>query len=145
MDAVTKRDTRGMEIKRLLQAKYPQATFQVRLEKYSMGERINISTDLLQEAAWTDEICRIDQAMRNHEDVSEGDYKALKAYQEQTVKNNEIHRQLKADVRAYEHVDRDERGEILSGGNTYVFIHRLAPKLILAHDPATGATIAQAA
>ena len=140
MDTRTKRDTRGTEIKRLLQRLYPQAAFQVRLHKYSMGESINVYTSLLQEADWTDAICRIDQAMRNHEDVSEGDYKALKAYQEQTVKNNEITRQLRADLSAFEHIDRDSRGEILSGGNTYLHIARLAPKRGLIHEQATGAS-----
>mgnify|MGYP001558711498 CR=1 FL=1 len=36
----TMRDTRGTEIKRLLRSLYPEAQFQVHLEKYSMGESI---------------------------------------------------------------------------------------------------------
>ena len=139
------RDQRGREIKRLLQSLYPSAQFQVRLEKYSMGESIHVYTDLLKEAGWTDDICRIDQAMRNHNDVSEGDYKALKAYQEQTEKNNQTTRRLRADLSGYERVDRDERGEILSGGNTYLHISRLAPKRVLTYEKATGATVLQEA
>ena len=113
METRTQRDTRGTEIKRLLKSLYPTAQFQVRLNKYSMGESINVYTDLLKEAGWTDEICRIDQAMRNHEDVSEGDYKALKAYQDQTAKNNETARRLRTDLSGYEHIDRDSQREAI--------------------------------
>lgn len=125
MATMTKRDTRGTEIKRLLQGLYPHAQFRVRLEKYSMGESIHVYTDLLEEGQWSEDMWKIESQMKNHEDVSEGDYKAYQAYKAMLLKNTETQRKLKADLVAFEHVDRDSQGEILGGGNTYLHIHRL--------------------
>ena len=95
------KDTRGYEIKALLKKHYPGAKFSVRLSKYSMGESINIQTDLLKRDL-----------------VDHGGYSSYEYSKETIAKMNEI----KALVKGYESVDRDQYGEILSGGNTYLFV-----------------------
>lgn len=97
------RDTRGSEIKSLLKKHYPNAKFSVRLDKYSMGESINVHTDLIVRE-------RIEH---------EGGYHEYKYSNETVAKIREIESLLSS----YKHIDRDEySGEILSGGNTYLFV-----------------------
>ena len=145
METRTQRDTRGTEIKRLLKALYPTAQFQVRLHKYSMGESINVYTDLLEAGQYADDIWTTENRMRVQESVTDAEYQAYQAYKAMLLKNTETTRRLRADLSGYERVDRDERGEILSGGNTYLHISRLAPKLVLTHDATNGATVAMEA
>ena len=141
----TQRDTRGTEIKQLLRSLYPQAQFQVRLHKYSMGESINVYTDLLEAGQYSEDIWTTESRMRQQESVSDAEYQAYQAYKAMLLKNTETTRRLRADLSGYERVDRDERGEILSGGNTYLHISRLAPKRVLTYEKATGATVLQEA
>jgi hypothetical protein len=99
------RDTRGSEIKALLKKNYPGAKFSVRLDKYSMGESINVHTDLL---------------VREKIEYPTGGF--TYGYSDATVAKM---REIKSLLSEYESVDRDQYGEILSGGNTYLFIEPL--------------------
>lgn len=96
------RDTRSSEIKKILKKEYPNAKFSVRIDKYSMGESINISTDLVAREVLT---------LPNGEEVN--------GYAQKTIDTiHNIERMLKD----FKHVDRDDYGEILSGGNTFLFV-----------------------
>ena len=75
--------------------------------------------------------------------LPEADYQLLKAYRERKAENDAVTQRLKTDLTSFEHIDRDSQGEILAGGNTYLSIHWLAPKLVLSYEAATGVTIAQ--
>ena len=131
METRTQRDTRGTEIKRLLQRQYPQASFRVRLSKYSMGESIHVKTDLLlaypddPRQTWLD----LDNRSRRGEVLTPTEWAQLHEHHRIRTANNETSDTLSRLLRAYESIDRDSvTGEILSGGNTYVFIERLATK-----------------
>lgn len=111
----TMTDNRGREIKKMLIKAFPNGDFRVRLHKYSMGESINIKTNLLK-YGW--------QECLNHGKLENGAYcykcSTPSRYINPTV---EIEKQIKSMVSKYESIDRDEAtGEILSGGNTYVFV-----------------------
>ena len=100
------RDIRAFEIKKQLKKYYPNAKFKVWIHKYSMGESINVRTNAFKidvvpnpnGYGYTREISKKDEETRNH---------------------------IKALLRSYESIDRDQWGEILSGGNTYLFIEEL--------------------
>lgn len=100
------KDTRGFEIKKLLKSKYPNNQFRVRLHKYSMGESIYVNTDLI---------------VRQRIPDPRG-YGYTEPF---TDESNKRMAELKELLRDYESVDRDQWGEILSGGNTYLFIESL--------------------
>ncbi len=97
------RDTRSHEIKKLLKKSYPNATFKVFIDKYSMGESINVRTDAF----------KIDQAP---------DPRGYGYVMQATEENDQIRKNIKSLLSEYESVDRDQTGEILSGGNTYLFV-----------------------
>ena len=96
------KDTRSYEIKRIIKKEFPQAKVRVHINKYSMGESINVDTDICTRELVLDEFGR-----------------STHPYTEQGKKNLDKLREL---LHSYESVDRDQFGEILSGGNTYLFI-----------------------
>jgi hypothetical protein len=101
------RDTRSYEIKRIIKKAFPNAIVKVFIDKYSMGESINIRTDLIKRTIVADP--------RGYGTVG---------YFTDEVKENLKHLELL--LKDYQSVDRDEAtGEILSGGNTYLFIDEL--------------------
>ena len=97
------RDTRSYEIKKLLKKYYPNAKFEVRIDKYSMGESINIRTNAF----------KIDQVP----DPRGYGYVMQASEQDATTRDH-----IQKVLRDYEKIDRDQWGEILSGGNTYLFV-----------------------
>lgn len=97
------RDTRSYEIKRLLKKHYPNAQVKVRIDKYSMGESINVKTDAF--------------VIGKKPDPRGWGY-----VYDVTDKDEKIRQNIKKLLSCYESVDRDQWGEILSGGNTYLFI-----------------------
>lgn len=106
MYSICMRDSRSHEIKKLLKKHYPKATFRVRIDKYSMGESINVATDAFKidqvpdprGYGYVNQISDVDELIRGH---------------------------IKQLLHSYESVDRDQWGEILAGGNTYLFIDTL--------------------
>lgn len=100
------RDTRSTEIKKLLKGFYPNATFNVRIHKYSMGESIYVSTNAF----------KIDQVP----DPRGYGYINQASEQDQTTRTH-----IKKVLGEYESVDRDQWGDILSGGNTFLFVESL--------------------
>lgn len=100
-------DTQSMEIKRLLKKVYPTAQFQVWIHKYSMGESINVRTDLI----------------KSEKVADAGSYTG---YSAQTTEEGKKHRGvIEKLLSKYKSVDRDQWGEILSGGNTFLFVGEL--------------------
>lgn len=98
------RDTRSYEIKKLLKKFYPNAKFEVKINKYSMGESINVRTNAF----------KIDQI------PDPRGYGYVMQASEQDATTRDHIRKVLSD---YESVDRDPySGEILNGGNTYLFV-----------------------
>ena len=123
----TKHDTRGRDIKKLLQKSFPSALFSVKLHKYSMGESININTSLLMELPPDNElIWKAEDMLRNGKGLEHGmpEHTAWKARKEAIAFNDEMVNKIKMLIGSYESIDRDAMGEILSGGNTYINIRR---------------------
>lgn len=100
-------DTRSTEIKKVLRKFYPNATFKVRIHKYSMGEAIYVSTNAF----------KIDQVP----DPRGYGYVMQASEQDTTTRNH-----IKKVLSDYESVDRDQWGEIMSGGNTFLFVEDMA-------------------
>lgn len=100
------RDQRGYEIKKLIKSKYPKAQVRVRIDKYSMGESINVNTDLVK---------------RDRQPDPRG-YGYIEPFTKEGKENLDA---LNVLLRKYSRVDRDEFGDILSGGNTFLFIEAL--------------------
>jgi hypothetical protein len=100
------KDTRSFEIKKLIKKHYPNAKVSVRIDKYSMGESINIQTDLIK---------------RERIEDPRG-YGYTEPFTEESKANLA---KLNSILRTYESVDRDENGDILSGANTFLFIEAL--------------------
>jgi|SRR3989304_4356867 len=98
------RDTRSYEIKRILKKEFPNAKVNVYISKYSMGESINVKTDLVPREKLVDP--------------------SGYGYTEKITDIGLINlNRMKMLLREFESVDRDEAtGEILSGGNTFLFI-----------------------
>jgi hypothetical protein len=99
------RDTRSTEIKKILKNAYPEAQFRVRIHKYSMGESIHVNTDLIK-----------------REKVSEEFGVDIIGY---SKKATEVLGHIETLLRGYESIDRDQWGDILGGGNTFLFIEEL--------------------
>lgn len=125
MDMMTKRDTRGQEIKRLLAAQYPTAHFRVRLHKFSMGESIHVKTDLLKESPYSHDIYALDCRQNRGEHLTEDEYTRWMAYRTVLAHNRQMSQDIRTHLIRYESIDRDQFGEILGGGNTYLNIERL--------------------
>ena len=100
------RDTRSTEIKKLLKKFYPNAIFNVRIHKYSMGESINVSTN----------------AFKVEQVPDPRGYGFINQTSEQDACNRDHIKKLLSE---YERVDRDQWGDILSGGNTFLFIESI--------------------
>src|SRR5687768_6554665 len=100
------RDARSTEIKKLLKKYYPNAQVKVRIHKYSGGESINVRTNAF----------KIEQ----FPDPTGYGYINRPSEQSQTNRDH-----IKSLLSSYQSIDRDEWGEILSGGNTYLFIDEL--------------------
>ncbi len=113
------RDKRSFEIKKTLNKQYPENRFKVRIEKYSGGESINIHTDILKDNWHSDAVWRVEAgANPTSDDIDKyNKYRAIQEYNK--TKTTEI----KKLIGSYESLDIDEiTGEILLGGNTYLFI-----------------------
>lgn len=99
------RDTRSYEIKRIIKKEFPNAKVSVYINKYSMGESINVKTDLVVREKVTDPDSYTGYRMKLT-DLGQLNLNTLKHL-----------------LRDYESIDRDEAtGEILCGGNTFLFI-----------------------
>ena len=116
------KDRRSIEIRKILKKHFPQAKFRVKIEKDSLSEAIRIYTDLLEDFT-NEEIEVIDQARftQTIENVEVYE-KAI----EKEKKNEEIRQKIHQLLRDFESVSYDEvTGEILGGGNTYLFVEPL--------------------
>ena len=103
------KDKRSYEIKTVLKKYYPEAIFRVKIDKYSMGESINIKTDLKKE--YPDDV-----DFRN----LTPECLAIKEH------NEKITQEIETLLKDFWHLDRDPiTGEILAGGNTYLFVDSL--------------------
>jgi hypothetical protein len=101
------KDTRSNEIKKILKKEFPEAKVRVRIHKYSMGESIYVNTDLIE---WV-------------KVVDESNYTGFSQRKTEQSRDNES--TIKDLLRSFERVDRDQWGDILSGGNTFLFIESL--------------------
>jgi hypothetical protein len=99
-------DDRSKQMKEILKATYPEAEFRVRIQKYSMGESIHVSTDLMKNTF----------ALR----YNEPENRPIFDY------NKKIEEKIENLLHGFWQIARDEStGEILSGGNTYLNISSL--------------------
>lgn len=118
------KDSRSFEIKKILKRWRPQSFFSVRIHKYSMGESIRVKTNLLKQttAEGYHESCRLNR----QEELSDEQYKVAAAYRKAVVHNHKVEEGVRGLLRDYESVDLDPvTGEILAGGNTYLFVERI--------------------
>jgi len=103
------RDQRSQEIKKILKKCYPDAQFKVRINKYSMGESIHIYTDLL--------------IILPNKPVEEYTEKENIEREKSMAFNQTERERIQNLLSEFSHIDRcDITGEILSGGNTYLFV-----------------------
>ena len=100
------KDNRSIQIKRLLRQHYPDAKVRVKIQKYSLGESIHVYTDLMPQRPWT----------ANYNDPEMQEYK---------IKWQSVKDELEKLLKDFSHVDRDDFGNILGGGNIYLFIEPL--------------------
>lgn len=122
METMTKRDNRSSQIKKILKKAYPTAFFSVRIDKYSMGESINIKTDLFKESAFKQESYALECKL-NREGLAGDDFAKWQDIKKTNEYNRNLEKELHSLVMNFQHVDYDKySGEILSGGNTYLFI-----------------------
>mgnify|MGYP000920508740 FL=1 len=112
------KDNRSNVIKSILKENFKDASFRVRIKKYSGGESIWIYTDLIPE--YTNE--EVDAYTIYASGRAEYIDNTLKSTIEKTEKSKEIRQKINCLLKDFYHVDRDQFGEILSGGNTYLFI-----------------------
>lgn len=99
------KDTRSQEIKKLLKVDFPEALFRVRIHKYSMGEAIYVKTNLVKR-----------EQLRVEFNVP------VIGHTEETKNNIQT---IKEKLTKYQSIDRDQWGEIMSGGNTFLFVEEL--------------------
>jgi len=108
------------EMKRKLRKEYPKGKFSVRKKTYSGGKSYDIRTDLFREfneVRWT----QLNRKMMD-EGISGKDYDEWKQLKETDEHNKELRKHIKELLREYENIDRNGRGEIMTGGNTYLDI-----------------------
>jgi len=115
------KDMRSYEIKKILKKKYPGSVFRVRIDKYSLGESINIYTDLLQQLperfnqiCWKIEI--------GEEETTEEERRIYFEGRRILEENKKYEDEIKSILKDFWHINYDEMGEILNGGNTYLYI-----------------------
>jgi len=120
------RDRRNYEIKGIFKKKYPNAKIKVRIQKYSGGESINVYTDLLKDPYNTlPEFNHIQWKRRVGQNLSQEEYKIYKKGSEMWDKMKEKEREIKILLSDFSYVSRDQFGEVLSGGNTFLFVEPL--------------------
>ncbi len=114
------RDNRSYKIKRILKNKFKNAKFKVRIEKYAGGESIHIYTDLLNDLK---EYTQLELKLRKGEKIDMDKYLEE---EKKFKKNEEIINEIKKLLKDFYHIRYDEyTREILSGGNTILFVERL--------------------
>jgi len=114
------RDNRSYLIKKILKQKYPNAKFKVRIEKYTLGESINVYTNLLHDVDYNEKY-ELEQKMRIN-GLAGKDLQAYKNIRNKIQRNSEINNSIRTLLKDYYHVNYDEWGNILAGGNTYLHI-----------------------
>lgn len=114
-------DKRSYEIKRKLKETFKGHEFKVKIEKYSMGESIKIRTNLLTEVKYTDAVWRV----QNTKQYSETDMNEYVKFKKAWEAHNKKELEVKNLLRQFEKVSYDERGDILEGCNTYLFVQPL--------------------
>ena len=120
---VSKRSRVGFEVKKRLLKVFPNNKFFCREEVYSLGSTIHIRTDLVRDLSseeYNERRCLRDKLGNEGLDVVEHD--RLLFLDSVLVVRREIEGRIKCLISDFWHVDYDESGEILGGGNTYVSI-----------------------
>jgi len=114
-------DKRSYEIKKLLRKTFPTGQFKVKIKKFAGGEAIKVKTDLLKE--WTE------KDTENHWLIGSGKIREVTPEIQETLKkveyNNQIKKEIEKLLQGFTYIARDEFGEILAGGNTYLDVDRL--------------------
>ena len=118
------RDKRSYQIKKILKNKFPDSKFKVKIDKYSMGESIYIYADLIKQIP--NGFFDLEWKRRVGEHLSAEEYELYKKGKMILENNNQIEQEIKQLLKTFWHVDYDEyTHEILSGGNTFLFVERL--------------------
>jgi len=111
------------KIKRILKQEYPNARFKVRKETSSMHRAFNVYTDLIRDYDHQ-RYRELDQKL-SEEGLKGEDLKEFEELEQTIERNKKIRRRIKSDLLSdFWHIDRNSRGEILSGGNTYLNVKR---------------------
>ena len=112
------------QIKRILKTNFRNAKFRVKTDNYSMGKSINIYTDLIKNVNYS----RLRELTA---ELEENGLTGKKSEEYREIKkdiefNKEIKNKIETLLSDFYHVDYDKySGEILSGGNCYLFVNRL--------------------
>ena len=116
------RDMRSNEIKAILKKEFPKNNFRVKIDKYSMGESININTDLI-ESAPKDEYKVINNYAKEYS--AEEQLQAEREARARRDRNQQVTKKIETLLQDYWRVDKDAQGEILAGGNTFIGVSSL--------------------
>lgn len=116
-------DNRSTRIKQILRQHYPLSTHRVRIEKYSGGECIYIKTSALNPPEYQI-YNQLNDKLRS-EGLNEEENTLYEATKKQNERYNEKQDSIKKLLNEFWHVDRDDQGEILAGGNSYIDVESL--------------------
>jgi hypothetical protein len=116
------KDKRSYEIKKILKKEFPNNEFKVRIDKRSFTTSIDIYTDAVKFLWQNNAVWRVEA----NANPTQEDYDEYFKYKKDFEKNKEIEEKIRNLVGHYEKIHYDEyTGEILGGGNTFVFIKPL--------------------
>ncbi len=117
------KEATGFALKGILKQNWPLANFSIRK---SRGSAWNVKTDLIINPFHAiPNIYELRDKM-NNEGLDGKNWDDYKKFNALTKRNNEVESEIKALLRDYYHVDFCEfSGEILGGGNTFLFVSEL--------------------
>jgi len=112
-------------IKQTLKRHFPKAKFKIKTRNSSLSKSIYIYTDLIQDYDYA-KFRNLELKLQNEGLVNKEaeEYHKIK---ELIWQNRTIEQKIKTILKDFWHIDYDKlTGEILSGGNCYLFIEKLA-------------------
>jgi len=113
-----------VEIKKILKENFPTATFRIKTKNFAGGKSITIYTDLIRLIDYNKK--RDLELKMQGEGLDNEEYKKLQRIERTITWNKLAEQNIKTLLKDFWSVDYDEyTGEILGGGNCYLFVERL--------------------
>jgi len=113
------------KIKKILRQRFPKATFRIRTQSFSGGKSIDIYTDLFREIDHNRK--RELELKLQNQGLDSEEYKELQRTERDIAWNRSLEGNIKKLLKDFWSVDYDEiTGEVLSGGNCYLFVEPLS-------------------